>query len=187
MAQGWDPSLLGAGLGCTLDTGRCAAEWGCGERCEVKLVGRRTGHMGVGAEAQGGWALARGWPPLAQAGTSYHPARCSDRWSWAGSAQMPWAPLTPRDEPGPSTCPQSTRVPASWSHSFLHLPLTGPTPASPLTQIPPFEAKNPSRAQHASRGCKVHGALSQRPQAPLWVLHLRLEAGSALQGTSRLL
>lgn len=45
----------------------------------MKLVGGCADHMGVGAEAQGGArALARVASSVTQAGTSYHPARCSE-------------------------------------------------------------------------------------------------------------
>lgn len=66
--------------GCTLDTGRrCGVGLWREERCEVKLVGGCADHMGVGAEAQGGArALARVASSVTQAGTSYHPARCSE-------------------------------------------------------------------------------------------------------------
>ena len=53
--------------------------------------------------------------------------------------------------------------PSHWPHSSLH---TDPNP--------PFEAKNPPRAQHASRGCKVHGLLSPTPH--------RLPSGCCISG-----
>lgn len=65
--------------------------------------------------------------------------------------------------------------PSHWPHSSLPM-----TPIHPLKPKILPEPSMPPEVVRSMGPCPTH------PQAPLWVLHLRLEAGSALQRTSRL-
>lgn len=160
--QGWPRggTLTAGGRpgGCTLDTGRRCGVGLWRERCEKLRAGAPATCWVWAQKPKGGpgqWGFRRVAPSATHrlAPATTQPDAVS-RWSWAGQHRCPGPLRTPPGpEPGPSTCPQSTReVPASlWSHSFLHLPLTGPTSSLPTDPNPPFEAKI-LPAQHASRG-----------------------------------